>query len=90
MKDFYYILPIFIVAVVSFFGGFKFEKPKIYRRGWNDGASSAVEWLAVALMKMGWQGKELENLLNQIAENLKEIKDGQTEDPGANEKGGVK
>ncbi len=92
MKDFCYFLTIFVVAVISFIGGYKFEKPKTYNRAWKAGANSAVEWLAIALMKMGWQDKDLENVLNQIAAHLndmREIKEGLHDEPRVNEKGGV-
>lgn len=92
MKDCIYILVLLAVALICFYGGYKFDKPKTYNRGWKAGANSAVEWVAIALMKMGWQGKELENVLNRIAAHLndmREIKEGLHDEPRVNEKGGV-
>lgn len=88
MKDFYYFLTIFICAVISFVGGYKFEKPKTYKRGWNEGANNAVGWLAIALAQIGFQGEQLQNILTLIAENLNAIKDGHADDPGTTKKGG--
>ena len=59
-----------------------------FRKGWKFGSKQAVEWLTIALIKSGFNGKQLQDLLEMIAAHLNELKSEQ-EQPGSNEKGGV-
>lgn len=69
------IMPILVMVVseaAALYCVYRYGKQK----GFRNGVNSSVQWLAVALAKMGYQGKDLENILTSIAEHLKEIKIG--------------
>lgn len=59
-----------------------------FRNGWKFGSEQAVEWLTIALIKSGFNGKQLQDLLTLIAGHLKELK-AEQDQTGSNEKGGV-
>lgn len=41
-----------------------------FRKGWQFGSKQAVEWLTIALIKSGFNGKQLQDLLTLIAGHL--------------------
>lgn len=45
-----------------------------FRKGWKFGSEQAVEWLIIALIKSGFNGKQLQDLLTLIAGHLNELK----------------
>ncbi len=45
-----------------------------FRKGWQFGSKQAVEWLTIALIKSGFNGKQLQDLLTLIAGHLNELK----------------
>ena len=45
-----------------------------FRKGWKFGSERAVEWLTIALIKSGFNGKQLQDLLTLIAGHLNELK----------------
>ena len=45
-----------------------------FRKGWQFGSEQAVEWLTIALIKSGFNGKQLQDLLTLIAGHLNELK----------------
>lgn len=45
-----------------------------FRKGWKFGSEQAVEWLTIALIKSGFNGKQLQDLLEMIAAHLNELK----------------
>lgn len=45
-----------------------------FRKGWKFGSEQAVEWLTIALIKSGFNGKQLQDLLTLIAGHLNELK----------------
>lgn len=45
-----------------------------FRKGWKFGSEQAVEWLTIALIKSGFNGKQLQDLLTLIAGHLNEFK----------------
>lgn len=45
-----------------------------FRKGWKFGSKQAVEWLTIALIKSGFNGKQLQDLLTLIAGHLNELK----------------
>ena len=45
-----------------------------FRKGWKFGSDQAVEWLTIALIKSGFNGKQLQDLLTLIAGHLNELK----------------
>lgn len=59
-----------------------------FRKGWQFGSKQAVEWLTIALIKSGFNGKQLQDLLTLIAGHLNELK-AEQDQPGSKEKGGV-
>lgn len=59
-----------------------------FRKGWKFGSEQAVEWLTIALIKSGFNGKQLQELLKMIAAHLNELKSEQ-EQPDAKQEGGV-
>ena len=59
-----------------------------FRKGWQFGSKQAVEWLTIALIKSGFNGKQLQDLLTLIAGHLNELK-AEQEQPDAKQEGGV-
>ena len=59
-----------------------------FRKGWQFGSKQAVEWLTIALIKSGFNGKQLQDLLTLTAGHLNELK-AEQDQPGSKEKGGV-
>lgn len=59
-----------------------------FRNGWQFGSKQAVEWLTIALIKSGFNGKQLQDLLTLIAGHLNELK-AEQDQTGSKEKGGV-
>lgn len=45
-----------------------------FRKCWKFGSEQAVEWLTIALIKSGFNGKQLQDLLTLIAGHLNELK----------------
>ena len=88
MKDVIYIIAIIVTGAICFIGGYVFDKPKAYKRGWKAGSASAVEWLAFALAESGFTGKQLSEILTMIARHLEEFRKGfpsaQSEEPAGN------
>lgn len=82
-----YWIGIVIITVIYVVSARKLAKSS-FRKGWQFGSKQAVEWLTIALIKSGFNGKQLQDLLTLIAGHLNELKKEQ-EQPEPKQEGGV-
>lgn len=68
-----YWIGVVIIAAIYVVSARKLAKNS-FRKGWKFGAEQAVEWLTIALIKSGFNGKQLQDLLTLIAGHLNELK----------------
>lgn len=86
MEKIYYIA--FVIITIFYVVSARKLAKSSFRKGWQFGSKQAVEWLTIALIKSGFNGKQLQDLLTLIAGHLNELKSEQDQ-TGSNEKGGV-
>ena len=68
-----YWIGVVIIAAIYVVCARKLAKSS-FRKGWQFGSKQAVEWLTIALIKSGFNGKQLQDLLTLIAGHLNELK----------------
>lgn len=83
-----YFLAVIIITLIYIVSARKLAR-RSYNKGWKAGSTQAVEWLTIALIKTGFNGKQLQDILTLIAGHLKELKEEQDKSD-TKEKGGVK
>lgn len=72
MEKIYYIA--FIIITIFYVISARKLAKSSFRNGWKFGSEQAVEWLTIALIKSGFNGKQLQDLLTLIAGHLNELK----------------
>jgi len=86
MEKIYYIA--FIIITIFYVISARKLAKSSFRKGWQFGSKQAVDWLTIALIKSGFNGKQLQDLLTLIAGHLNELKNEQ-EQPEPKQEGGV-
>ena len=82
-----YWIGVAIITVIYVVSAKKLAKGS-YKRGMEAGTHQAVGWLTVALIKSGFNGKQLQDLLTTVAGHLQNIK-AEAEQSDDKQEGGV-